>query len=63
MEPAITQFDWSFAPIPDSTEAVALDYPIGRPRTFRYASSWSGIDHWVSGRILVTKALSHLVAR
>lgn len=53
-EPAITQLDWSFAPMPKSEEPIALEYPFGPPWTFRYTSSCSGIDHWVSGRILVT---------
>lgn len=53
-EPAITQLDWSFAPMPKSEEPIALEYPFGPPWTFRYTSSCSGIDHWVSGCILVT---------
>jgi len=48
-EPAIRQFDWSFAPIPASDERFARQLRCGLPPEFLPASSCAGIDHCLSG--------------
>jgi hypothetical protein len=53
-EPAISRLDWSFAPIPRSSDGIARHNLFGPPRTFRYASACPGIDRLVSGIRTVT---------
>lgn len=48
-EPATTELDWSFAPMPKSEERIARQNPCGPPPGFRPASSCSGIDRSVPG--------------
>jgi hypothetical protein len=52
-EPAITTFVWLFTPNPNSSEWF-LQHRFRPPRSFRYASSWLGLDQAVSGLVLVT---------
>src|SRR5206468_10471103 len=54
-ELAITELDWSFAPIPKSWELVARQHPYGPPPSFRPASPYSGLDHSVSTVIPVIR--------
>lgn len=48
LERAIGILDWLFTPRPESEERVARHYPFGPPRTFRPASSCSGLDRMIS---------------
>jgi hypothetical protein len=53
-EPAISSLDWTFTPIPRSTEGFAHHKPVGPPPHFRRASSCPGIDRLASGLPQVT---------
>ena len=48
-EPAIRSFDWSFAPIPGSSQSFVRHHGLGLPPHFRGASSCPGIDQLLSG--------------
>ena|ERR1051326_409003 len=53
-EPAIPSLDWTFTPIPSSTQGFAHHKGVGPPPHFRRASSWPGIDRLASGLPPVT---------
>ena len=53
-EPAISSLDWTFTPIPRSTEGFAHHKPVGPPPHFRRASTCPGIDRLASGLPRVT---------
>jgi hypothetical protein len=53
-EPAIPRLDWTFTPIPRSTQGFAHHQGVGPPPHFRRASSCPGIDRLASGLAPVT---------
>ena len=57
-EPAISEFDWHFTPIHNSSQPFSTDMWFGPPRDFTPASPWSWIDHPVSGLRHVTLYLT-----
>ena len=48
-EPAIAQLDWTFTPIPSSSERFADQQRFDPPPIFQRASIWPGIDRRASG--------------
>src|SRR5581483_7219550 len=48
-EPAIPSLDWTFTPLPSSTQRFAHQQGVGPPPHFRRASSWPGKDRLASG--------------
>ena len=48
-EPAIATLDWTFTPIPNSSERFADQQRFDPPPSFHRASIWSGIDRVASG--------------
>ena len=62
-EPAISNLDWTFTPIPRSTQGFAHHKGVGPPPHFRRASSCPGIDRLASGLPPVTPGehTAHLV--
>ncbi len=59
-EPAISGFDWHFTTIHKSSQSFATLYGSGLPRTFRWSSPCSWIDHPVSGLVCAVNALLRL---
>ena len=57
-EPAISGFDWNFSPIHTSSPPFSTDF--GPPLPFTAASTWTWIDHPVSGLHQLTLALFRL---
>ena len=58
-EPAISEFDWPFTPIHNSSHGFSTPMQFGPPHDLTRASSWSWIVHSVSGLCHVTYALSN----
>ena len=53
-EPAISGFDWNFSPIHTSSPPFSTDVRSGPPLPFTATSSWTWIDHPVSGLLRLT---------
>jgi len=49
IEPAIANLDWTFTPIPSSSERFADQQRFDPPPNFHRASIWPGIDRRASG--------------
>ena len=59
-EPAISGFDWNFSPIHSSSPPFSTDVCSDLHLPFTAASTWTWIDHPVSGLLLLTLALLRL---
>ena len=59
-EPAISGFDWNFSPIHTSSPPFSTDVGSVLHRPLTAASTWTWIDHPVSGLLLLTLALLRL---
>ena len=59
-EPAISGFDWNFSAIHKSSPPFSTDVWFGPPLPLTAASTWTWIDHPVSGLLLLTLALLRL---
>ena len=59
-EPAISGFDWNFSPIHTSSPPFSTGCGFGPPLPLTAASSWTWIDHPVSGLLPLTLALLRL---
>ena len=59
-EPAISGFDWNFSPIHTSSPPFSTDVGSGPPLPLTAASTWTWIDHPVSGLLPLTLALLRL---
>ena len=59
-EPAISGFDWNFSPIHTSSPPFSTDVGSVLPLPLTAASTWTWIDHPVSGLLLLTLALLRL---
>ena len=59
-EPAISGFDWNFSPIHTSSPPFSTDVRSAPPLPFTAASTWTWIDHPVSGLHILTLALLRL---
>ena len=53
-EPAISGFDWNFSPIHTSSPPFSTDVRSDTPLPFTATSSWTWIDHPVSGLLRLT---------
>lgn len=53
-EPAIAGHDWHFTPSPGSSKRVAPQHWFGPPCSFRYTSTYPGLDRPASGGRLLT---------
>ena len=59
-EPAISGFDWNFSPIHTSSPPFSTDVGSALPLPFTATSTWTWIDHPVSGLLRLTFALFRL---
>ena len=59
-EPAISGFDWNFSPIHTSSPPFSTDVGSVHPLPFTATSTWTWIDHPVSGLLRLTFALFRL---
>ena len=59
-EPAISGFDWNFSPIHTSSPPFSTDVGSALPLPLTAASTWTWIDHPVSGLPPLTLALLRL---
>ncbi len=59
-EPAISGFDWNFFPYPHLIATLFNGCAFGPPLPFTAASTWTWIDHPVSGLHILTLALLRL---
>ena len=59
-EPAISGFDWNFSPIHTSSPPFSTDVGSAPPLPLTAASTWTWIDHPVSGLPTLTLALLRL---
>ena len=59
-EPAISGFDWNFSPIHTSSPPFSTDVGSAPPLPLTAASTWTWIDHPVSGLHILTLALFRL---
>ena len=59
-EPAISGFDWNFSPIHTSSPPFSTDVGSALPLPLTAASTWTWIDHPVSGLHILTLALFRL---
>ena len=59
-EPAISGFDWNFSPIHSSSPPFSTDVCSDLHLPLTAASTWTWIDHPVSGLLLLTLALLRL---
>ena len=59
-EPAISGFDWNFSPYPHLIPTLFNGCGFGPPLPLTAASTWTWIDHPVSGLLLLTLALLRL---
>ena len=59
-EPAISGFDWNFSPIHTSSPPFSTDVGSAPPLPFTATSTWTWIDHPVSGLLRLTFALFRL---
>ena len=59
-EPAISGFDWNFSPIHTSSPPFSTDVGSAPPLPLTAASTWTWIDHPVSGLLPLTLALLRL---
>ena len=59
-EPAISGFDWNFLPYPHLIPTLFNGCGFGPPLPFTATSTWTGVDHPVSGLLRLTVALFRL---
>ena len=59
-EPAISGFDWNFSPIHTSSPPFSTDVGSAPPLPFTATSTWTWINHPVSGLLRLTFALFRL---
>ena len=53
-EPAISGFDWNFSPYPHLIATLFNGCAFGPPLPFTATSTWTWVDHPVSGLLLLT---------